>query len=408
MRIFVSAGEPSGDLHGSNLIRELRARRPDVQCVGFGGPKMAAAGCELLFELTRLAVMGFGPVLRQIGTFWRLLWQADRYLRDERPDAVVMIDYPGFHWWLARRAKARGIPVFYYGAPQLWAWAPWRVRKMRRLVDHVLCKLPFEPSWYAERGCQATYVGHPYFDELVRRPLDETFLEEQRARGGRLVLVLPGSRRQEVRDNLRDLLKAARRAQFSVPDVRIAIGSYDEGQAATARDEARAQGVAAEVHVGRTLELMKASEVCLACSGSVSLELMYFRRPTVILYRVPEWMLRVQRWTRLLRVKYITLVNLLATDDIRATSGRPYDPDEPGAERAPFPEYLTSQDKSTEMAAHLVRWLVDPWEHRRRTARLDELAERTAHPGASARAAEYMLEALGETASADPVRRACA
>src|SRR5262245_22292235 len=114
MRIFVSAGEPSGDLHGSNLIRELQLRHPGIDCLGFGGPKMAAAGCRLIFELTQLAVMGIMPVLVNLFRFLSLLRLADRVLRDERPDAVVLIDFPGFHWWLARRAKARGIPVFYY------------------------------------------------------------------------------------------------------------------------------------------------------------------------------------------------------------------------------------------------------------------------------------------------------
>lgn len=410
MRIFVSAGEPSGDLHGSNLIRELRARRSDLKFVGFGGPKMAAAGCELLFELTQLAVMGFLPVLANLWRFLRLIRLADRYLRDERPDAVVMIDYPGFHWWLARRAKARGIPVFYYGTPQLWAWAPWRVRKMRRLVDHVLCKLPFEPAWYAARGCVATYVGHPYFDELTSRRCDEPFVAEQSRRPERLILILPGSRTKEVRDNLADLLRAARQAHAASPGTRLAIASYNESQAAMARRIVAEQGAASEVevHVGRTHELMRVATCCLACSGSVSLELLYFRKPTVILYRISPWVLRLQRWLRLLRVKYITLVNLLATPDIAVRSGRVYDPDAADAEDVPFPEYLTNIDKSAEMARHVSRWLADSQEYRRRVEQLDELAARYAHPGASVAAADYVLSRLGAADQATSPRRACA
>ena len=138
---------------------------------------MAEAGATLLYPLVDLAVMWFLNVLLNIITFIRLVFRADRYFRDERPDAVVLIDYPGLHWWIARRAKARGIPVFYYVPPQLWAWAGWRVKKVRKFVDHVLCSLPFEPAWYQERGVsQAVYVGHPYFDELAERELDEEFL----------------------------------------------------------------------------------------------------------------------------------------------------------------------------------------------------------------------------------------
>src|SRR5262245_15701133 len=159
MRIFISAGEPSGDVHGGNLVRELRRLHPGVECVGFGGEHMAQAGASLLYRLTDLAVMWFARVLVNAVKFLQLLSQADRYFRHHRPDAVVLIDYPGFNWWIARRAKAHGIPVFYFVPPQLWAWAGWRVKKMRRFVDHVLCSLPFEEPWYQARGVAAHYVG---------------------------------------------------------------------------------------------------------------------------------------------------------------------------------------------------------------------------------------------------------
>src|SRR3954468_877609 len=187
MRIFLSAGEPSGDLHAANLVHALRRRRPDATFAGFGGPKMAGAGVTVVFPLVDLAVMWFLRVLLNIHKFVGVLIQADRYFRDVRPDAVVLIDYPGLHWWIARRAKARGIPVFYYVPPQLWAWAGWRVEKVRKFVDHVLCSLPFEPAWYHARGVPgAVYVGHPYFDELSDRPLDAAFLDAHRERGGPL------------------------------------------------------------------------------------------------------------------------------------------------------------------------------------------------------------------------------
>ena len=126
MKIFFSVGEPSGDLHGANLIRQLRRRQPQVECIGYGGPLMRDAGCKLNYELTELAVMGLVAVIASLHKFWRLLWDADRCFREERPDAVVLIDYPGFNWWVARAAKRHDIPVYYYGVPQMWAWAPWR------------------------------------------------------------------------------------------------------------------------------------------------------------------------------------------------------------------------------------------------------------------------------------------
>ena len=172
--IFFSAGEPSGDLHAANLIRQLQRVAPEVEAVGYGGPQMAAAGCRLHADLTALAVMWFARRLWNLPKFWGLVSRADRYFRHHRPDAVVLVDYPGFNWWIARRAKVHGIPVYYYMPPQIWAWAQWRVGKMRRLVDHVLCNLPFEETWLREHGCRATLVGHPFFDEVGRRPLDAT------------------------------------------------------------------------------------------------------------------------------------------------------------------------------------------------------------------------------------------
>ncbi|MBV8677090.1 MAG: lipid-A-disaccharide synthase, partial [Planctomycetaceae bacterium] len=184
MRLFISTGEPSGDLHAANLIHSLRKCLPDAEFVGFGGPRMAAAGADLLYPLVELAVMWFVRVLLNLPTFIRLLFQANRYFRDQRPDAVILIDYPGFNWCVARRAKRHGIPVFYYVPPQIWAWAGWRVEKVRKYVDQVLCALPFEPAWYHARGVPgATHVGHPYFDELAERELDEAFLAERRDRG---------------------------------------------------------------------------------------------------------------------------------------------------------------------------------------------------------------------------------
>ena len=174
LRIFFSAGEPSGDLHGANLIRQLQARCDRFEAVGYGGPQMAAAGCRLHADLTVLAVMWFARVLVNLHKFWDLVVRADKCFQHHRPDAVVLIDYPGFNWWIARRAKAHGIPVFYYAPPQVWAWAQWRVRKMRRLVDHVLCCLPFEETWFREHGCNATFVGHPLFDEVRRQEVNRS------------------------------------------------------------------------------------------------------------------------------------------------------------------------------------------------------------------------------------------
>ena len=354
MEVFFSVGEPSGDLHGANLIRALRDRIPEVRCVGIGGPRMAAAGCVVHEDLTKFAIMWFLRAILSLHRYLALLWRTDRYFRSHRPDVVVLIDYPGFNWWVARRAKAHGIPVVYYGVPQVWGWAQWRVKKMRRLVDHALCKLPFEADWYRQRGCNATYVGHPYFDELQSQKMDTEFLEAITASPERLVTILPGSRMQEVTSNLRWFLKASQFIRQDVNNVRVAVAAFNVEQASIARKVADELDTPVAVHVGRTSELIQASDVCIACSGSVSLELLYHCKPAVILYWIGRIPYMVQNRYR--RAKFISLVNLLATPDIRRQGRDQFDPDSADAERVPYPEYLTHEDKSRQMADHVVGW----------------------------------------------------
>jgi lipid-A-disaccharide synthase len=392
LKIFFSVGEPSGDLHGANLIRALRSERPDVECIGFGGPKMQAAGCRLHVDLTALAVMWLLRVLLNLHVFVRLLRDAKRIFRDQRPDAVVLIDYPGFNWHIARAAKEAGIPVFYYSPPQIWAWASWRVKKMRRFVDHVLCGLPFEEAWFRKHGCNATFVGHPYFDEVQHCQLDAAFLAQQRAKPGRLVTILPGSRTQEVTHNLHWFLKASLLIKAQTPDVRFAIASFKPHQAEIARRQLGEVGLEAEVHVGRTPELIHLAECAMACSGSVSLELLYHTKPTVVLYWISRLAFAVQRWFR--KVKYITLVNLLTADELFPKDLTPFDPQQPGAERVLFPEYLTCEDKSPQIAAHVVEWLNNPAKHAARIAELAQLKQQVCHGGASRVAAQYIVKAI--------------
>ena len=394
MRIFLSAGEPSGDLHGSNLIRSLRNRQEQCEFVGFGSHHMEQADCRLHRDMSDLAIMGFARVIPHLQTFWRLLKLAKAEFRSRRPDAVVLIDYPGFNWWVAKAAKAQGIPVFYFGTPQIWAWATHRVHKLRRLVDHSLCKLPFEPDWYAQHGCQASYVGHPYFDNFVRQELDQNFLEQLPQ--GHLLTVLPGSRTQEVRHNLPTFLKTIDCIQKRVTNVAFAVASYNDQQAELARQIVQEhQGVARpHVYSGKTRELIHRATCCLACSGSVSLELLHEAKPTVIHYKTDRVGDLLQK--RFRRCKFITLVNLLHSEH-RFAYQQPYDPNDLAAlNEAPFPEYLTVQDRSADMANHLVRWLTNRQLLHEAIGRLEPLRKSFAKPGASEAAAAYILEQLGD------------
>jgi lipid-A-disaccharide synthase len=352
----------------------LEQIHPAVQCTGFGGDHMEAAGCKLLYPLARLSAMFIIPVIASAHNFIKLILQADQYFRLKKPDAVILIDYPGFHWWIARRAHAHGIPVFYFVPPQLWAWAAWRVEKMRRNVDHVLCSLPFEQAWYRERGLETQYVGHPYFDELPRQKLDATFVGKQHTRAGQIVGLLPGSRTQEITQNLPTLARAAARIHQQLPETRFLMACYrDTHRQYAARYLADHQLSFIEPFIQRTPEIIHLSRVCVAVSGSVGLELLYRGKPSVVVYRVKSFIRRVA--PLFLKTPYISLVNLLAGKEL-------------------FPEFMTDRCEAHAVSEHVLRWLTEERAYREICGELAELRDQVAKPGACDRAAKFVLDTL--------------
>jgi lipid-A-disaccharide synthase len=371
MRIFLSAGEPSGDLHGANLFRHLRALDPVCVCAGFGGARMRDAGCDLLFPLADHAIMGLTGIARALPAMFRLRRQMTDWIIANRPDAVVLIDYPGFHWYLASRAKRLGVPVVSFVPPQVWAWASHRVRKVRAYFDRVLCTLPFEEAWYRDRGVTARYVGHPYFDALAETPLDAEFLAAHRGRLGPIVAILPGSRHGEIHRNLDTQLNAARHVRAARPDARFLFACFKEEDRRRIEDRLRSEGLDAEAHVGRTAEIIHIADACVAVSGSVGLELLYYGTPSVVVYRVNPLYLAISR--KVLNVPFISLVNILAGREL-------------------FPEFLTSHDPSAEVAQHILGWLNDPPSAAALRTDLAALRDQVGQPGACRRAAEAITE----------------
>jgi len=387
MRIFFSVGEPSGDQHAAHLIEELRRREPTIDVRGLGGPLMQAAGCCLLYRMTDLAVMGIFRILPMLATFWRLYRQAKRDLAEHRPDAVVLIDFPGFNWHVARAAKRLGVPVFYYMPPQLWAWAPWRIRKVHKFVDHVLSGLTFERDWYAARGVDVSYVGHPFFDEVADHPLDNGFLNSRRREAGaagsratgiRNVAILPGSRHHEVTRNGPALVQVMKNLSQRHPDVVFRVACYKEFHHTLLNrmcDEAHIDAPV-EFCVRKTPEIIELADCCLMVSGSVSLELLARRTPAVVIYKGGPLSAKLAKW--ILTCKYITLPNLLADREV-------------------MPEFFYSGDDAPTVAAitrQLDSWLSDPSKLAAKRSELEQLASATATTGATARAADAILARL--------------
>ena len=373
MHLFISAGEPSGDLHGSNLIAALKKRYPHAKIVGFGGEKMQAAGADLLYPLTKLAVMWFLRAILNIFTFMRLAKQAKNYFQEQKPDAVILIDFPGFHFALAKRAHAAGIPVYWFVPPQLWAWAGWRVKKMQKWVKHILCTLPFEPKWYQDRGVQCSFVGHPYFDELAAQVPDANFVCGEESKPGRIIALLPGSRMQEVTKNFASMVRAAEEIHRQHPETRFLVASFNEAQAEVASKIIFESKAPIDIHVQKTTEIIHLADACIAVSGSVGLELMYHQLPTVVVYRLSKLDRRVAGL--FMKCRFISLVNLLANREL-------------------YPEFLVSQDPWQGMAKTILSWLDDPQKLAQLREDLLKLKTEVAIPGACNRAAEFVIEDL--------------
>ncbi len=231
--IFLSAAEASGDLHAANLIRALRAKLPESRFVGVAGPRMAEAGCEVLADLTRRADMLLGPVLR-LHHYWQTVRRVQRAVRDLRPDLCVATDSPAFNWHVAAAAKEAGSPVLHYVAPQVWAWAPWRVKKLARLTDRVACLLPFEEEYLRSRGVPATFVGHPIFDGAPPVPQPPDLIDAW-FHGTWRVALLPGSRPGEIAAHTGAALEVAKAIFRRWPKATCTFALHTEAGAESVR-----------------------------------------------------------------------------------------------------------------------------------------------------------------------------
>jgi lipid-A-disaccharide synthase len=378
MHVFFSVGEPSGDQHAAHLIAELRNRLPNLRVSGFGGPLMERIGCQILFPLTTMAVMGVFQVLPLIAKFYRLVKQAEEYFRRHKPDLVVLVDFPGFNWWIAWKAKRAGIPVVYYLPPQLWAWAPWRIKRVRKYVDLVLSGLTFETDWYAERGIPVLYVGHPFFDEVAEHRLDESFCREWTSETSRTVALLPGSRGQEVTRSWPLILDAARRLHARHPEVNFLVANYKESQRQFCMHqyEEMQQPLPISFFVGRTPEIIELAECAIMVSGSVSLEMLARRTPAVVLYRTtwPTYFLG----RMLITCKYMSLPNLIAG-------------------RKVMPEFLSVGSPAPvidSIVDEVDRWLSDPGKLEDTRRELEQIRERIDVTGATSRTAEVIIQRL--------------
>ncbi len=287
MKIMLSAGETSGDLHGAALARELRALDPSIALIGFGGAEMAAAGVTLRQNYTDYNVMGISAVLLNLRRIFVLLDDLTRLMEEERPDVLVIIDYPDFNWRLAARAKERGIPVFSYIPPSAWAWRKGRAKSCAALADEIVAIFPHELPPYEAAGANISFVGNPLID-TVRAEMEP----EEACRHFGIeendvpILLMPGSRREEIERLLPPMLGAAEILQTRDPARRFFLpvaGGVDEQRI---EEHLAASPVKVTLTHDARYALMKAARAAIAASGTVVMEAAVMGLPAVVLYRM--------------------------------------------------------------------------------------------------------------------------
>jgi lipid-A-disaccharide synthase len=373
-RILIVAGEASGDLHGARLVTALKRLRPHLVVDGMGGAHMREAGVNLLADAGATAVVGLTELWEKRRVLREALQRLRGHLRTVRPALLVCIDFPDFNLLLARAAHRLGIPVCYFVSPQVWAWRRGRVRTIRRLVKKMLVLFPFEETLYRSAGVDVTFVGHPLLDILADVPPRGAcrgalgIPEDSQALG-----LLPGSRQAEVRRHLPLLLQAASLVAASRPDLRLLLGLAPTLDRQVVEAAVAASGLQITVLPGRTYEVMRAADLLLAVSGTVTLEAAILGTPMIITYRVGSltWLLA----RLLVRVRYAGLPNLVMNDAI-------------------VPELIQPDATPARLAAVAEEMLDSPARQTQMRAALAEVRARLGMPGAAERAAREVVALL--------------
>lgn len=305
-RVFLSAGEPSGDLHGAAVVRALRQRMPSAALDAFGGPRMAEAGANVRFSMEGFAAFGIVEILEKVPAHFRLLRGLQRDFARSAYDLVILIDYPGFHLHVAEAAHRAGIPVLYYIAPQLWAWRPQRARRLAASCDRLAVILPFEETFFRNVGVNAEYVGHPLLDRGAPPSRAEARASLGIPAGERVLSLFPGSRAGEIRRLWAPFRDAARALLDRGVATRVIVAATDQGDYPD-------QGQLTLVH-GASLAVAAAADAAIVKSGTSTLEAALTDTPMVVPYRVNALTALLTR--RLVTVPWVSLVNLVAGREV--------------------------------------------------------------------------------------------
>jgi lipid-A-disaccharide synthase len=368
---MVIAGEASGDLHGAHLVKAMRALAPGLDFFGIGGNALRQAGVDVHVDNAQIAVVGFSEVFPKINLLLRALRQAKRDLKKIRPSLLILIDFPDFNLLVAGAAKKLGIPVMYYISPQIWAWRTYRVRKIKKLVDHMVVIFPFEVDFYEKWHVPVTFAGHPLLDSMsVGQTSDQL---KQVNDDGILVGLLPGSRNEEISRLLPTMIEVAEILSGQVEKIRFAVPVASSVHKAVVEAMVGKGKARISIRYNRLRDVLDEATLVITASGTVTLEAAIAETPMIIVYKMSSlsyWLARL-----LVRVEHIGLANLVAEKPI-------------------VPELVQQAASADEIAKQALRMIRDQKGLERMRFELRRVAERLGDPGASKRAAKVALTLL--------------
>jgi lipid-A-disaccharide synthase len=365
VKYYLVAGEASGDLHGANLMKALKAKDPAAEFRFFGGDKMCAEGGELIKHYADMAFMGFIEVVANLRTISRNLKSCKEDVIAWKPDVLILIDFPGFNLRIAEAAKAAGIMVCYYISPKVWAWNQKRVLKIKRIVDHLFCILPFEVDFYKKWGMDVDYVGNPLLDAVAVFKADPEFKRKNNMSDEKIIAFLPGSRRQEIMRILPDMVQTAK----NFPEYQFIVAgapSFD----ASYYDQFLG-GTNIKLVFNATYDLLSNAHAAVVTSGTATLETALFNVPQVVVYKSSPVSITIGRMV--IRVKFISLVNLIMDSLVV--------------------KELIQQDCNPQKTSDELRLIADDQNYRAKMLdNYKKLHEKMGKPGASAKTAELIVK----------------
>lgn len=373
IKIMMIAGEASGDLHGGELVKALHRLEPGLQIFGVGGDSMKSAGMEQFYHVNQLAYIGFWEVAKHYGFFRSVFHRLVEEYKQRKPDILVLIDYPGFNLKFAREIKKRGGRVFYYIAPQVWAWGRSRAKKMAKFIDHLAVLFDFEAPFFTEFGLATTFVGHPLIDGLQTRYTRQEFFEQLHIKpNAPLLALLPGSRKQEINSLLPPMLASALGLKKIHPQLEIAVSKAATIEAKHIKTLVQ-DAPAVHIVENQTYDLMKHATAALVASGTATLETACFATPFAIAYHVSPLSYAIGK--RVVKIPNIGLANIVAGEQVAR-------------------EFIQHDLIPEKIIPELEKLLFDETYRSDRITRLKKVKAKLGEPGSSVKTARLILQQL--------------